>query len=136
MKILLAFIIALPLIEIYLMIKVGTVIGTLNTLILIIFTAIVGVYYARIEGINTLRSGISQLIQNQTPVYELISGATIAFAAVMLIFPGFVTDVLGFILIFPITRKILINSFSSKFKKEKTKANDENIIDIDSEDIK
>ncbi|MAJ23256.1 MAG: hypothetical protein CBC24_05305 [Candidatus Pelagibacter sp. TMED64] len=136
MRILLAFIIILPLVEIYLMIKVGTIIGTLNTLILIIFTAIVGVYYARIEGINTLRSGISQLIQNQTPVYELISGATIAFAAVMLIFPGFMTDILGFILIFPITRKILIHSFSSKFKKEKTKVNDENIIDIDSEDIK
>ena len=114
MRILLAFIIILPLVEIYLMIKVGTIIGTLNTLILIIFTAIVGVYYARIEGINTLRSGISQLIQNQTPVYELISGATIAFAAVMLIFPGFMTDILGFILIFPITRKILIHSFSSK----------------------
>ena len=104
MRILLAFIIILPLVEIYLMIKVGTIIGTLNTLILIIFTAIVGVYYARIEGINTLRSGISQLIQNQTTVHGLIAGATIAFDARMVIFTGLRTDLLGSILIVSIQR--------------------------------
>ena len=101
-------IILVPIIEIYLFIKVGGQIGAFNTISLVFITAIVGVIYARYEGLNTLRSGFSQLIKNEAPVYEIISGAAIAFAAVLLIIPGFATDILGFVLIFPITRKLLL----------------------------
>ena len=120
------FIIGIPLIEIYLMIKVGGVIGALNTIFLIFFTAITGVYFAKIAGLNTLRSGLNQLVKNEIPIYEIISGAALAFAALLLIIPGFLTDIIGFLLIIPITRNFFIKSVSSKFKK---KENNENIIE-------
>ena len=113
------FIIGIPAIEIYLMIKVGGIIGALNTILLIFFTAITGVYFARLAGLNTLRSGLSQMIKNEIPIYEIISGAALAFAALLLIIPGFLTDIVGFLLIIPITRKFFINSISSKFKYRK-----------------
>ena len=102
------FIIGIPLIEIYLMIKVGGVIGALNTIFLIFFTAITGIYFARLDGINAIRSGFSQIVKNEIPIYEIISGATLAFAALLLIIPGFLTDFFGFLLIIPITRKFFI----------------------------
>ena len=113
------FIIGIPAIEIYLMIKVGGIIGALNTILLIFFTAITGVYFAKIAGLNTLRSGINQLVKNEIPVYEIISGAALAFAALLLIIPGFLTDIVGFLLIIPITRKFFIRSISSNFKQRK-----------------
>ena len=127
------FIIGVPLIEIYLMIKVGGVIGAFNTIFLIFFTAITGIYFAKLEGLNTMRSGFNQLIKNEVPMYEIISGATLAFAALLLIIPGFLTDIVGFLLIVPYTRKIFIRSLSSKFKKEKL---DENIIEGNFEETK
>ena len=120
------FIIGVPAIEIYLMIKVGGVIGALNTILLIFFTAITGVYFARIAGLNTLKSGLGQLLKNEIPIYEIISGAALAFAALLLIIPGFLTDIVGFLLIIPITRKFFIKSISSKFSN---KPNDKNIIE-------
>tara|TARA_Y100000590_G_scaffold329768_1_gene374532 strand:- start:193 stop:675 length:483 start_codon:yes stop_codon:yes gene_type:complete len=111
------FIIGIPLIEIYLMIKIGGIIGAFNTIFLIFFTAITGIYFARLEGLNTIRSGVGQLLKNEVPIYELISGAAIAFAALLLIIPGFLTDVVGFLLIIPFTRKFIIKNLSSKFKK-------------------
>ena len=111
-------IILIPIIEIYLFIKIGTQIGAFNTISLIFITAIIGVIYARYEGINTLRSGFSQLIKNELPAYEIISGAAITFAALLLIIPGFATDILGFLLIFPLTRKIIFGKFLKKFKSE------------------
>ena len=113
------FIIGIPAIEIYLMIKVGGTIGAFNTILLIFFTAITGVYFAKIAGLNTLRSGINQLVKNEIPVYEIISGAALAFAALLLIIPGFLTDIVGFLLIIPITRKFFIRSISSNFKQIK-----------------
>ena len=113
------FIIGIPAIEIYLMIKVGGIIGAFNTILLIFFTAITGVYFAKIAGLNTLKSGIGQLVKNEIQVYEIISGAALAFAALLLIIPGFLTDIVGFLLIIPITRKFFINSISSKFKYKK-----------------
>jgi len=113
------FIITLPLIEIYLMIKIGNLIGAANTIFLIFFTAITGVYFARLEGLNTMKSGFNQLIKNEVPIYEIISGAALAFAALLLIIPGFLTDLVGFFLIIPITRKIFIKILSSKFNKKK-----------------
>ena len=113
------FIIGIPLIEIYLMIKVGGIIGAFNTIFLIFFTAITGIFFARLEGLNTIRSGFNQLIKNEIPIYEIISGAALAFAALLLIIPGFLTDVIGFLLIIPITRKFFINSISSKFTHKK-----------------
>ena len=112
------FIIGIPAIEIYLMIKVGGVIGALNTIILIFFTAITGVYFAKLAGLNAIRSGINQLMKNEMPVYEIISGAALAFAALLLIIPGFLTDLFGFLLIIPVTRKFFIKSISLKFKKK------------------
>ena len=111
------FIIGIPLIEIYLMIKIGGVIGAFNTIFLILFTAVTGVYFAKLAGISTIRSGIGQLVRNEVPVYELISGAAIAFAALLLIIPGFLTDVIGFLLIIPFTRKFILKNLSSKFQK-------------------
>ena len=113
------FIIGIPVIEIYLLIKVGGIIGALNTILLIFFTAITGVYFAKIEGLSTLKSGFSQLVRNEIPVYEIISGAALAFAALLLIIPGFLTDIVGFLLIIPITRKFFIKFISSKFNKKK-----------------
>ena len=111
-------IILVPIIEIYLLIKIGSEIGALTTILLIFSTAIVGVYYAKYEGLNTLKSGFSQLRQNENPTYEMLSGAAIAFAALLLIIPGFATDMLGFLLIFPLTRKFILGGLSKKFKKE------------------
>ena len=126
------FIIGIPLIEIYLMIKIGGSIGAFNTIFLIFFTAIAGIFFARLEGFRTLRSGFQQLVKNEMPVYEIISGAALAFAALLLIIPGFVTDIIGFLLIFPLTRKILIKNISLKYgKKEKRK---EDFIEGDFED--
>ena len=122
------FIIGIPLIEIYLMIKVGGVIGAFNTIFLIFFTAITGVYFARLAGLNAIRSGFNQLIKNKIPIYELISGATLAFAALLLIIPGFLTDLIGFLLIIPVTRKFFISSIAHGFKNKKTN-NNENIIE-------
>ena len=129
----LILIIGIPLIEIYLFIKIGSQIGAFNTVLLILTTAIIGVAYARFEGFNTLRSGIGQLVKNELPVYEIISGATLAFAAFLLILPGFATDFFGMLLIVPITRKILL----SKFVKSKVKRDTEkkNFIEGDYEDI-
>ena len=123
------FLIGIPAIEIYLMIKVGGIIGALNTILLIFFTAITGVYFARLAGLNTLRSGLSQMIKNEIPIYEIISGAALAFAALLLIIPGFLTDIVGFLLIIPVTRKILIKPISSKFKKNKNKEEVKEVIE-------
>tara|TARA_Y100000590_G_scaffold338661_1_gene385947 strand:- start:152 stop:580 length:429 start_codon:yes stop_codon:yes gene_type:complete len=121
------FIIGIPIIEIYLIIKVGGVIGAANTIFLIFFTAITGVYFARLAGLNAMRSGFNQLIKNEIPIYEIISGAALAFAALLLIIPGFVTDFIGFLLIIPITRKLFISAISSKFKKKVN--NNEDVIE-------
>ena len=125
--------ILVPVIEIYLLIKIGAEIGAITTILLIFTTAIVGVYYAKYEGLNTIRSGFMQIYRNKTPAYEIISGAAIAFAAILLILPGFATDFLGFLLIFPITRKLFFGNLSNKFKKENSKRN--NFIDGEYEDI-
>ena len=117
-------IILVPILEIYLFIKIGSQIGAFNTISLIFITAIIGVIYARYEGLNTLRSGFSQLIKNEIPAYEMISGAILAFAALLLIVPGFATDFIGFLLIFPLTRKLLLNNFSKKFKRKRENKND------------
>ena len=136
------FIIGIPAIEIYLMIKVGGAIGAFNTIILIFFTAITGVYFAKIAGLSTLKSGFNQLIKNEIPVYEIISGAALAFAAFLLILPGFLTDIVGFLLIIPITRKLILKKISSKFKNKKNNTNviegeiEENIYDDKSENDK
>ena len=118
MNTLLLLIIGIPIIEIYLFIKIGSQIGAFNTISLIFLTAIVGVAYARHEGFNTLRSGISGLMKNQIPIYEMISGATLAFAAILLILPGFATDTLGILLVFPLTRKLFIKYFAKNYNKK------------------
>ena len=129
-------ILGIPLIEIYLFIKVGSQIGALNTILLIIVTAIVGIWYARYEGFNTLRSGMSQLVKNELPFYEIVSGAVIAFAALLLIVPGFASDIIGILLIFPITRKFLLNKYSRKYSsKKKGKDDTKNYIEGEFEDI-
>jgi UPF0716 protein FxsA len=126
-------IILIPILEIYLFIKIGSQIGAFNTILLIFVTAIMGIYYAKYEGLNTIRSGFTQIIKNQTPAYEIISGAAIAFAAILLILPGFATDFLGFLLIFPITRKLIFGNISNKFKKNESKR--KNFIEGEYEDI-
>ena len=128
MNAILLLIICIPLIEIYLLIKVGSMIGAFNTIFLIFFTAITGIYFARLAGLNAIRSGFSQLIRNEIPIYEIISGAALAFAALLLIIPGFLTDLIGFLLIIPITRKFFISSISFKFKKKNIN-NNEDIIE-------
>ena len=114
----LILILSIPLIEIYLFIKIGSSIGAFNTISLILLTAIVGVAYARYEGFNTLRSGMTQLVKNELPIYEIVSGAALTFAAILLIIPGFATDCLGLLLIIPITRKLIFNVLSKKFNKK------------------
>ena len=126
-------IILVPAIEIYLLIKIGSQIGAISTILLIFTTAFVGIYYAKYEGLNTLKSGFVQLSKNEAPTYQVISGAAIAFAALLLIIPGFVTDILGFLIIFPISRKFIFNNFSKKFKYKNNERN--NFIDGDFEDI-
>ena len=123
-------IILIPIIEIYLFIKVGSQIGAFSTIFLILTTAIVGVYYAKYEGLNTLRSGFIQISKNETPAYEVLSGAAIAFAAILLIIPGFLTDILGFLLILPLSRKFIFSNLKRKFKTQKN-----NFIDGEYEDI-
>ena len=126
-------IILIPVVEIYLFIKIGSEIGAITTILLIFITAIVGVYYAKYEGLNTLRSGFIQLSKNQTPAYEVISGAAIAIAAVLLIIPGFATDIFGFLLIFPLSRKFIFSKFKNKIKKKDNSKKD--FIEGDFEDI-
>jgi len=133
MKLVLLSVILIPVIEIYLFIKIGSQIGAFNTIFLIFITAIIGIYYAKYEGLNTLKSGFTQLLKNEIPTYELISGAAIAFAALLLIVPGFATDLFGFILIFPITRKVILRKFSKKINKQNIKKN--NFIEGEFEDI-
>ncbi len=130
---LLLTIILIPIMEIYLFIKIGSQIGAFNTILLIFITAIIGVYYAKYEGLNTIKSGFTQIVRNELPAYEIISGAAIAFAAVLLIIPGFATDILGFLFIFPITRKLIFGNLSKKFKKQETKRS--NFIDGEYEDL-
>ena len=126
-------IILIPVIEIYLLIKIGSQIGAITTIFLIFTTAIIGIYYAKYEGLNTLKAGFSQLSKNQTPTYEVVSGAAIAFAALLLIIPGFMTDTLGFLLIFPISRRYVFNKFAKTNKTKDIKKN--NFIDGEFEDI-
>ena len=133
MNTILLLIILIPVVEIYLFIKIGAQIGAITTIILIFITAIIGIYYAKYEGLNTLKSGFSQLSKNETPAYEMISGAAIAIAALLLIIPGFATDVIGFLMIFPTTRKIFFKKFSKKIYSKKPKK--DNFIDGEFEDI-
>ena len=126
-------IILVPIVEIYLLIKIGSQIGAMSTIVLIFTTAIIGIYYAKYEGLNILKSGFIQLSKKETPAYEVVSGAAIAFAALLLIIPGFATDVIGFLLIFPISRRFFFNKIFKKFKPKESKKN--NFIDGDFEDI-
>ncbi len=133
MNTLFILVIGIPLVEIYLFIKIGSQIGAFNTILLILITAVVGVGYARYEGFNTLKSGLAQLLRNEMPVYEIISGATLAFAAFLLILPGFATDIVGTLLIIPFSRKIILYRFVKK-KKNQFKSS-KNFIEGDYEDI-
>ena len=141
MGLLLLLLVIVPIIEIYLFIKAGLYIGAFNTILLILLTAIIGIVYARYEGFNTLRSGMSQLIKNQMPVYEIISGAVLAFAALLLILPGFATDLIGLLLIFPPTRKLFFKKVSNNYSDKNNKKQDfingefEDIEDDDNEKI-
>ena len=133
MNTLLLIIIGIPIIEIFLFIKIGSKIGAFNTISLVFITAFVGVIYARYEGINTLKSGMSQLVKNEIPIYEMISGAALAFAAILLIIPGFATDILGLLIIFPPTRKLFLNKIPKKNLKNNEPKQD--FINGESEDI-
>ena len=133
MNSILLFLILIPATEIYLFIKIGSQIGAITTILLIFTTAVVGIYYAKHEGLNTLKSGFAQLKRNESPTFEIISGAAIAFAALLLILPGFATDVIGFLIIFPISRRFIFNIFVKKMNKNKTNKN--NFIDGEFEDI-
>ena len=133
MNSILLMLILIPVIEIYLLIKIGSQIGAISTIFLIFITAIVGIYYAKYEGLNTLKSGFFQLSKNKAPTFEMLSGAAIALAALLLIIPGFFTDIIGFLLIFPISRKLLFNFLSKKFSHSKSQNN--NFIDGEFEDI-
>ena len=124
MNTLLLLIIGIPIIEIYLFIKIGSEIGAFNTISLIFITAFIGVIYARYEGFNTLRAGMSQLVKNELPIYEILSGAALAFAALLLILPGFATDILGFLIILPPTRKLFFKNFSKNYVKKNEKKNE------------
>ena len=128
-------IILVPVVEIFLLIKIGSQIGAVTTILLIFTTAFVGIYYAKYEGLNTLKSGFEQISKNKTPTYEMLSGATIAFAALLLIIPGFATDIIGFLMIFPMSRNFLFKKFFVKFKNKETKTDRNNFIDGDFEDI-
>ena len=124
MNTLLLLIIGIPIVEIYLFIKIGSEIGAFNTISLIFLTAFLGIIYARYEGFNTLKSGMTQLVKNEMPIYEIVSGAALAFAALLLILPGFATDIIGLLIIFPPTRKLLIKRVSVKYKKPPTEKQD------------
>ena len=127
-------IILIPVVEIYLFIKIGSEIGAITTILLVFTTAIIGVYYAKYEGLNTLRSGFIQLSKNQTPAYEVVSGAAIAIAAILLIIPGFATDIFGFLLIFPLSRKFIFSKFKNKINKKNDNSK-KDFIEGDFEDI-
>ena len=127
MNVIILFIIGIPLIEIYLMIKIGSEIGAFNTISLIFFTAITGIFFARLEGLNAIRSAYGQLVKNEMPIYEIVSGAALTVAALLLIIPGFLTDTVGFLLIIPFTRKFFIKSISSKLHKKNV--NEDNVIE-------
>ena len=129
-------IILIPVIEIFLFIKIGSQIGAITTILLIFATAIIGVYYAKYEGLNTLKSGFTQISKNIPPTYEMLSGAAIAFAALLLIIPGFATDILGFLILFPISRNFFLKKFFNKFKKKENTSEKNNFIDGEFEDIK
>ncbi len=132
----LLLLVAIPAIEIYLFIKIGSHIGAFNTVCLIFITAIIGIAYVRYEGFKAFRSGVSQLTKNQMPIYEMVSGAALTVAAILLILPGFATDILGLLLIFPITRKIIIARFSKKYKtKKKSQSKNENFIEGEYKDM-
>tara|TARA_B100000700_G_C14976084_1_gene823944 strand:+ start:867 stop:1280 length:414 start_codon:yes stop_codon:yes gene_type:complete len=133
MNTVLILILGIPILEIYLFIKIGSQIGAFNTISLILITAIVGIAYARYEGFNTLKSGIAQLTKNELPIYEIISGAALTFAAVLLILPGFATDLFGILLIFPYTRKLFLKKFSKKYEKKNNEK--KNFIEGQYEDI-
>ena len=133
MNSILLIIILVPIVEIFFLIKIGSQIGALSTILLIFSTAIVGVYYAKYEGLNMLKSGFIQLSKNEPPTYEMLSGAAIAFAALLLIFHGFITDIIGFLLIFPLSRKLIFDKFVKKINKKKN--NENNFIDGEFEDI-
>ena len=133
MNTILVSIILIPIIEIYLLIKIGSQIGAITTILLIFSTAIIGIYYAKYEGLNTIKSGFIQLSKNEAPAFEILSGAAIAFAALLLIVPGFVTDIVGFSLIFPPSRKLIFKNLSKKFGKKENLTKD--YIDGDFEDI-
>ena len=135
MNTVLFLLIGIPIVEIYLFIKIGSQIGAFNTISLIFLTAIIGVAYARHEGFNTLKSGISGLMRNEIPIYEIISGATLAFAAILLILPGFASDALGILLVFPYTRKIFIKLFSKNYYKNKSNAKEKNFIEGEYKDM-
>ena len=128
-------IVLVPAIEIYLLIKIGSQIGAVTTILLIFTTAIVGVYYAKYEGLNTLKSGFEQIRKNKAPTYEMLSGAAIAFAALLLIIPGFATDIIGFFIIFPVSRKFLLEKIFVKFKNKEDETEKNNFIEGDFEDI-
>ena len=130
----LLLIILIPLVEIYLFIKIGSQIGAFNTISLILLTALLGVWYASYEGFNTLKSGISQIMQNEVPLYEIVSGAALAIAALMLILPGFATDLIGLLLIFPLSRKLILGKFANKYSKKNKNDNNE-YIDGESEEL-
>ena len=134
MNSILLFLILIPATEIYLFIKIGTQIGAITTILLIFTTAVVGIYYAKHEGLNTLKSGFAQLKRNEPPTFEIISGAAIAFAALLLILPGFATDVIGFLIIFPISRRIIFNIFLKKIYKNKNNFIEGEFEDIESDD--
>ena len=121
MNTLLLIILFVPLIEIYLFIQIGGQIGAFNTILIILLTAVIGIYFVRLQGLNTLKSGVTQLYRNQIPIYEMMSGAALALAALLLIIPGFATDVIGFLLILPITRNLIFKYLGKKYKKEKVK---------------
>ena len=133
MNAILLTIILIPVIEIYLFIEIGGKIGAIYTISLIFITAAIGIYYARYEGFNTLRSGMGQMMRNELPIYEIVSGAALAFAALLLVIPGFATDLVGFFMIFPPTRKVIFYKFSKKYSKEKKLKED--FIEGESEDI-
>ena len=133
MNSILLLILLVPIIEIYVLIKIGSQIGAITTIFLIFTTAVVGVYYAKYEGLNTLKSGFLELSKNELPAYEVFSGAAIALAALLLIIPGFLTDIFGFLIIFPLTRKFLFNRFTNRFKNNKKQKN--NFIDGEFKDI-
>ena len=121
MNTLLLIILFIPLVEIYLFIQIGAQIGAFNTILIILLTAVIGIYFVRLQGLSTLKSGVSQLYRNKIPIYEMMSGAALAFAALLLIIPGFATDIIGFLLILPITRNLIFKYLGRKYKKEKNK---------------